>query len=542
MVATLARLKLALLRNSLKRDVWRIVAMAFGALYGLGLLLLLAVGLFALGSVEPPWRETIVVLGGSAIVLGWAIVPLLAFGVDDTLDPQRFSLFTTPSRAFAVGLLVAGAVSVPGAITVLVAFGPALAWRDAPLAALAALVCAPLGALACLLGARLTTSSLAGALRGRRGRDMVGIVSVLLILAVSLLPATLQSWGLPAAGDWLPALANVLAWTPLGAPWAVPADVAAGAWGLAGLRTLVLLAWLGAGLALWRRLLGHVMTTVGSDQRATRSRTGRLPLAEALTRRGVPSRAAAVAGRSVRYWRSDPRYLTSAASLLVMPVVAVVVAFAISSSDESGIDAADALGWVALAAAPIIAWFGGWTMHNDVAYDSTAFWLHVSSGLDGRSDRLGRTLGASVWMVPLVVLVAIAGPASTGRGEMVPAVLGASLGLLGCGLGVAAVCSAVLVYPVPPPGANPMSSQSGDVGATIAGQLLSSVGTIVAAVPTLLALLPALLVSPTWGWLTLVVGLASACGAIVVGVRWGGSLLDRREVTILTSMSSWRKR
>ena len=32
----------------------------------------------------------------------------------------------------------------------------------------------------------------------------------------------------------------------------------------------------------------------------------------------------------------------------------------------------------------------GWGQHNDVGYDSTAFWMHVTSGVDGVSDRLGR--------------------------------------------------------------------------------------------------------------------------------------------------------
>ena len=50
MVADLLRLKLLLLRNSLRRSPWQIVGLAFGALYGLGMLALLYTGLFFLSA------------------------------------------------------------------------------------------------------------------------------------------------------------------------------------------------------------------------------------------------------------------------------------------------------------------------------------------------------------------------------------------------------------------------------------------------------------------------------------------------------------
>ena len=137
--------------------------------------------------------------------------------------------------------------------------------------------------------------------------------------------------------------------------------------------------------------------------------------------RGVPAPIAAVAGRAVTYWRGDPRYLASGASILLMPALAVVFAFLISSQEDSGVSLASALGWVALVAAPLAAWIGAWSLHDDVAYDSSAFWMHVSSGMSGRADRIGRIIGMSIWLVPLTVILAIVAPAFNPLTDLKPA-------------------------------------------------------------------------------------------------------------------------
>ena len=53
---------------------------------------------------------------------------------------------------------------------------------------------------------------------------------------------------------------------------------------------------------------------------------------------------------------------------------------------------------------PIVCLFLGWTVHNDVAYDNTAFWLHVASDVDGRADRLGRLAPPLAIGLPVAVI------------------------------------------------------------------------------------------------------------------------------------------
>ncbi len=52
MVADLLRLKLTLLRNSLRRSPWQLVGLIIGGLYGLGVLTIAVIGLLALSAAE----------------------------------------------------------------------------------------------------------------------------------------------------------------------------------------------------------------------------------------------------------------------------------------------------------------------------------------------------------------------------------------------------------------------------------------------------------------------------------------------------------
>lgn len=544
MVATLARLRFALLRNTLLREKWRIVLLVVGVIYGLGLLALGVAGMAALNVVDDGVRTTALVLAGSLLVLGWTVVPVLAFGLDSTLDPQRFAGYLAPSRQFAIGLLVAGAVSIPGIVTLLLSVGSAFAWLSTSgtatsvVTVLVALVCGVLGALLCFLLARVTTTAASGLMRGRRGRDLAGLVAGVLVLALALTPSFLQSVDL--SGLSFDAVAGVLAWTPFGAAWAIPSDVAAGSWGAAVVRLAIVLAVIALALPLYQRLLVRTMTTVGSDGPSGGTRSTRLEIVARLIARGVSPGAAAVAGRSLRYWRGDPRYLTQALSILVLPVLPIMMAFVVSSQDV-GLERGVALGWAVLAVGPLVAWIGAWAVHDDVAYDSTAFWLHVASDVRGIDDRWGRALAVLIWLAPLTVLLSVVLPAVGGHAELVPAVLGLSLALLGTGTGVSAVFSAAVPYPAAPPGSNPMSNQTGAMGATFVAQLGSFAVLGVIVLPTALTLIPVFASGAAWAWLTLALGAATGVLVAVQGLRWGGRLLDRRAVRLLTTIRSWPK-
>ena len=56
--------------------------------------------------------SAVVIVAGGIVVLGYLILPLL-YGVDDAMDPRKFSLFGIPTTRLSLGLAVSALVSIP---------------------------------------------------------------------------------------------------------------------------------------------------------------------------------------------------------------------------------------------------------------------------------------------------------------------------------------------------------------------------------------------------------------------------------------------
>jgi ABC-2 type transport system permease protein len=388
-VAHLVRLKLALLRGGLRSSVWKVVGLVLGAVYAVLLVVLAVAGLVVLGVQED--RElprTVLTLAGTALVAGWWLLPLVAFGVDSTLDPARFRLFPVPRRQLLTGLAVAGLVGLPGVATVLVAVATPLAWWREAAAVPAALVGGLLGTAICVVGSRAVTTVLAPLVTGRRFREVAAVLAVVpLVLAGPIVLGV--GAGLAAVADALPRIAVVVGWTPFGAPWALAADVAEGSWLAAVAKLAVAVVTLVVLAVVWDRALAAALVRPEGGGRVARSTGlgffGRLP--------ATPT--GAVAARSLTYWLRDSRY---AASVAVVPVMVLLLWFLGRG------------GGSLLGAGVLVAFIMGWVSSADVSSDGTAFWLHVAAPLTGRADRTGRALaglvvgGAVVLVVNLVVL------------------------------------------------------------------------------------------------------------------------------------------
>lgn len=523
MVAHLLRLKLTLLRNGLRRSVWQTIGLGFAALYALGAIAAAIPGLLLLGRSDAEVVETVLVLLGSVLVLAWWIVPLVAFGVDATLDPARFVTFAIPRRDLLAGLAVGGLLGIPGVTTAAVVLATALAWWRQPGVALVALPCAVLSLATAIVGSRATTTALARLVGRRRYREFLTIALIVPLFLLGPLMRGLAA-GVEQGLASMPAAAGIVGWTPWGAAWAIPADVAAGAWGAAGLKLVIAVGTLAGLVVVWDRALGHALVTPassGSTRRPVRGRGlgafGRLP--------ATPT--GAVVARCLTYWVRDPRY---AAGIVVVPLLPVLLYF----STGGGISAA------MLLTGPIAAFLLGWTISADVAYDGTPFWTHVAAPISGRVDRTGRVLAAGLIAVPVTLVLVVASVLVTGRLDALPAVLGASGGLLLTALGCSSVVSARVVYQVPLAGQNPFASQQGASMAAGASQLLGWGAILGLCLPELvLAGFSVGTGSVVLGVIALVVGIALGGVVLAVGIRSGGRTLDRSAPELLARMVSY---
>ena len=527
MAALLVRLKLTLLRNSLRRSVWRMVGLVLGGLYGLSIVGLVLFGMFALrtfGTVQLTTDVTIVAF--SALTVGWLLLSLLVFGVDETVDPARFALLPVNARRLQPGLFLAGLVGIPGLATVIVALGLVLAWSRGVASLVAAIIAVPLGVAACFLLSRAATAAFARALRSRRFRDVAAVLMVFVGVGFGLFANIFGNLSGSNPAELLAVLTNaaeVLSWTPFGWPWAIPADVAAGAWGLAAVRLVLSLALVAGLWFAWGHFLDkQLVSPLDGGGEGGRVRSG-----NRIDRLFPNTPAGAVAARTLRYWRRDPRYLSAAAGVLVGPVILIVSQLASPYSSQ----------YVMMLAPALVALLIGPSLAQDISYDGNAVWQHVVSGMSGRDDRIGRIWSMSLVLVPVMAILLVAVLIITGRWDLAPAAAAAAIALTLIGLGLGAWIGGIWQWPAPPPGSSPFTKGSGGGIESALGFGVTTGLTFVGALPT-----AALIVVSFWipwvVWLAVLVALVSGVVMLLVGIRKGGELLDRRWPEVLSAVTA----
>ncbi|BCW46060.1 transporter [Arthrobacter sp. StoSoilB5] len=520
MVAHLLSLKWRLLLNGFKRSPAQLIGMGIGILYALGIMVLLIGALIALRWADAEIAHTVVVLGGAATLLGWAVVPLLASAADMTLDPARFTPSAIPARQLLTGLALAGFIGIPGLSTALTALATVGTWWRSFPAVAGALLGAILGALTCILLSKVVTTATTSLASSRRFKDVSSIVFFIPLMLMGPIIVGIVD-GVRGSADYLPALARTVSWTPLGAAWSLGGDLEAGDVASAGLKFLIAAATVSGLLLCWHVLLQRALVTPPYAGGSAR-KGGKRGLFDVLP--GTP--AGAIAARALIYWLKDPRY---AGSLVVVPLFPVIFFFSGSQSGDYS---------MLMLLGPLTAFVMAWSICADVSYDNTAFALHLASGVRGVDDRLGRATACLAISLPLVLLFAIGPFFFTGSWEWAPNLIGLSLGTLFTGLGLSSVISARYNIAVPLPGDSPFKKPPGNVAQTLAVQMIG-MGVLVLLLLPQLALMGAQLLSGSVvpGWINLLVGPLLGAALFVVGLRLGGKWLDARGPEMFAELS-----
>jgi ABC-2 type transport system permease protein len=517
MVAQFLRLKLRLLANILRRSPIQIVGIVLGLLYGVGATVAAVAALFALRVVDVELARSIVVTLGSVVVLGFLLVPL-AFGIDDTLDPRKFALFGIPSSRLANGLALAALIGVPSIVISIVSIAQIVTWSRGILPVFLAIISAVLIVATCVLGARVMTSLASLLLASRRAREASGLAALLVIVSISPVIAVLTSvdWGTDGEAT-LARLASVLGWTPLGAVWASPADAAAGDVGPAFLKALIALAFAGFLWLAWRILVALMLVTPQREAPVRRAAGlgwfGRMP----------DSPAGVIAARSLTYWFRDSRYRISLVMIPIVPILMIIPLY------TAGVFWQD----LALIPVPVMCLFLTWSIHNDVAYDNSAIWLHIASNTSGWADRFGRAVPALMLGVPLVIVGSPICAAIYGDWRVLPSLIGVGLCILLSGLGLSSIMSARFPYPAVRPGDGPfMQPQSSGTVAALA-QSLSFFAIILISVPAVVLGALGLAFGIGWHIASLIVGFVIGVIVFFFGLHRGGRIFDRRAPELL---------
>lgn len=517
MTRVFVRLKLRLLRNSFRGAGWRKVLAVLGILGGLWFALFGGM-LFSLSGVRGQ-GYSVAVLGGAGVALSWITLPVLAFGVDETLDPSRFALLPMRRSTLLKGLLVAALLGIPAVSTLVATQGLVLgaAIRGGAAAAAVAFLGTVLGLLLCVAASRATTSALATALRSRRSRDAAMLL--LALLAAGLGPLQLAGISVAQAlgADRLLAAARVVAWTPLGAPYAIGLDAAAGRWVQVALRVLLTAATIAVLLRWWGATLPAAMLggTASAGRARPASAAGGLvppPL------RGLPSgQFTGILARELKYWWRDPRRRSGLVSLLIVAIVLPLV---------YGFGVGGRMTGILLVSGAMV----GTMLANLFGFDGSAYTANVLVGVPGRVEVSARVGAISVVVLPPVAATAVVTGSLNGDGRTL-----ASLGVALCAYGVSAGLSVIISVVVPyalPDSSNPFAMNAGTGG--LRG--FASFGPLLAAA----ALAAPLVVLPLPSPVTLVVGLVVGGAIVTAGILIAGGRVDERAPELLQAVTARR--
>jgi len=472
-VGLLVRLKLRLLRNALKSSKQARASFVLSTIVA-GLV---AIGVFAslaaLRGQGAAVELTTVVF--TTFAFGWLILPLLVFGLDGTLDPSTLALYPLRTRPLAVGLLAASATGAWPLANVLGLLGATVGLARGGLGLLFTLLAVVLQVLFCIVLARFVTTSLAGLLRSRRGKDLAGLL-ILPIFAlyeafVQIVPRltaegkiTEQSFG--GIDAWM-------RWTPPGLAAHAIQDASTGH-ALTGLLRLLLLAVIVVVLGwLWIRELSRALVTVDTTTQAASVKSAALPFAN----RGL---LGTIAARSWVYQRRDP------GAKIFWGLIVIIVAASSVSTLRTPAYLGGLIGAAGFAAAFIGVFNADAIGMAGPAFGFDAVALHGPGAL--RSYFAGMNAALGVIAVPLFAIVLFALATIAGHPAAGFLALAVNLAGIGAGMALSNIFSVAVPYPVEKRPGNPTPKAiDGYKGQVLAGTLGSLFGTAVLATPLIVA-------------------------------------------------------
>jgi ABC-2 type transport system permease protein len=453
---TFVRLKLRLLQNGLH------IGQA-GVLFVIGAVGALVIALagfatLAAGRGDSGGPNVAVVVFGLS-TLGWTFFPILGFGNDETLDPQRLATIPLTRRQLVTGVLAASLVGVAPVATLL-AFTGALVGFAHDLASTLLIVAVILvNLLLCVVASRTLVAVLVPILRSRRGRDF----TILAVTILGLLPPVLEVFAAGRGGghNWsrtISQTAHRVRFTPFAWGGTAVADAARGHSLRAIGFLLAMTALVGVLLLIWSHALERALTSSDTPAPAVAPRRGMST--SALIPRALPflspNRVGATAAKDLRYSMRDPRRRAPLIAALVLPAVALWAPLSQLSHRPAS---TTLLALVAVLPA------AGLTL-NQFGLDGAALWITVSAGNDPRSDLTGKNIANLLVMIPIATVATLICAVFTRGWSYVPLTLGLAPALFGVLLGVGNVVSVRVPYAMPDR-RNPLAFNPGQGCATL---------------------------------------------------------------------------
>jgi ABC-2 type transport system permease protein len=511
----LVRLKLRLLANALRASGRAKFSCILSTIWAV----IVAIGTFAvlalLRGQAAPVDQTAAVF--TAFAFGWLILPLLVFGLDGTLDPATLALYPLRTRPLAGGLLAASATGAWPLANLIGLLGVTVGLARGGLGEVVAVVAVLLQVLFCITLARLVTTSMAGLLRSRRGKDLAAFMIIpifALYETFSQVVPRLAAEG-KITSHTFAGIDQWLRWLPPGLAAHAIADASAGrpgaaAWRLALLAAIIIvLAW------LWIRALGRALVSVDTSTQAAAVRGTALPFA----RSGVRG---AVAGRFLLYQRREPG---SVIRWCILGVIMLATSVSTIRTPQFHV----ALILSAILGTGLLGAYNA----NSIGMTGPGFGLEAAALTGARSWRAyfaGHNLALALIAVPLLVAVSFGLAAASGHpadGFWAAAI---DLAGIGAGLALSSLFSVGLAFPAEKRVGTPMPRPAdGHGGQAFGGTLGSLAGVAVAVLPVILAVKLTDSLSPAVR-MPVLLACAAAYGILLAwgGTCWAAAMAERK--------------
>ncbi|MYS11078.1 transporter [Streptomyces sp. SID6041] len=438
LTSVFVRLKLSLLRNSLRQSGSRtaayIVSIVFGAFFAAALVL----G-FVLLRGHADAADVAILLTG-ALALAWAVMPLFIPSGDETLDPSRLVMLPLRPQPLVRALLVASLVAVGPVLTLVLALGAALSVAHGTAGTVVAVLAVPLTAVTCVALSRAVAAANIRLLTSRKGRDLALLSGLVIAVGIQVVNFGAQRLGEAGGLESLRPATAVVGWLPPAAAIAAVDSASQGDHAVAAARLLLTAAALAALAYWWQRSLVRLMvepdgSTIGAgSDAAVKERSGRGLLARVLP----DGRTGAVMERSLRYLWRDPKTKAGAVTSLALGLIVPLV---------NALQGTGSIYWACFASGML-----GMLMYNQFGQDTSAFWMvaqTISTTADAYAELRARTLALLLVTLPYAVFVTVVTVAVLGEWNRLPDAAGLALGLLGAMLATGSVASAVFPYSIP---------------------------------------------------------------------------------------------
>lgn len=479
---------------------------------------------FSTGQLGVDPRGASTVAAGASLMVFWIVLPVLFGAQPIYTDPSRYAMFPRRSRELMPAFVTAGLLGLGGIVTLVAAASHVVAWSSAgAISVVVAVLGVLLGWSGAMIASNLLLAAMSAVLAKRRFRETMMVLLVLLCcgLGVGMQFVTRAD----ATTNAIPVnVGRIVGWTPLGWAWSMPWEAASSTW----LALIVKLVLSIAGLALmvwaWqaivdRRLVSPAGDGGGAEKIKAESRIDRMfPV--------TPT--GAIAGRTLRYMKRDPRMVSLLLNTFLIPVFALVPMFINGGDKVSGTTSAlvfTALPFmVMLCAVPLYA-------GSLISYDGTALWHHIEASVAGVEDRRGRAIAYLIVTMPVGLLLALVMVWRCGQWELLPVVVAESWSALLLSTGIGSWMGVVNPMRVADnrKGSGFNSGSGSSTGAGCLGALIGMVAGVITAIPIgLLVMLVGMTDNSWWSiLLTFVVGLAWSLLILHVGIIVGGRKLDR---------------